>query len=170
MKCKKLYLVRFEPVTSRSEIGTSHVTDGWKLSFILNFIVNIWTRFLAQGPRDHNVQLVDLRGYDLLDFDFGIMISRSFHSSDFGTRSVPRVTNTIRVGYIGNFVFNQCWNFPRWTKFFDKSTVRRSWMRRIGRINWYLLSKIAIFINKFHMWTGLDPSDRPGIIIGQRWK
>ena len=33
-----MHLVRFEPVTSRSEIGTSHVTDGWKLSFILNLI------------------------------------------------------------------------------------------------------------------------------------
>ena len=90
--------------TSRSLIGTSHVTDGWKLSFILNskcydVIRSVWFKFS-----------------DLLDFDFGKIIGWSFDCRNFSSWTVPRITDPIRIRDVSNLLFNQCGNFPWWTR------------------------------------------------------
>ena len=86
----------FEHSPSRSLIGTSHVTDGWKLSFTL--VERISTL---------------LTGIHHLDFALGIVVRWALDRRNLRAGSVPRVTDTIRITDIGNFLIDQGGHFPR---------------------------------------------------------
>ena len=102
VRCLKKFVIRhsknsFEHSPSRSLIGTSHVTDGWKLSFIL--VKRISTLLIGI--------------HHLLDFDLGIVVRWALDRRNLRAGSVPRVTDTIRITDIGNFLIDQGGHFPR---------------------------------------------------------
>lgn len=76
---------------SRSETGTSQVTDGWKLSFIL------FKSLILAGKASMIL---------ILDSELGVRWAGAFNRRDLGTGSVPRIAYTIAVGNEGDLVFN----------------------------------------------------------------